>query len=42
MTLHDAREGASFNQMLLELCFSVTLHDEGGVPIKRSWSNAFL
>ena len=30
MTLHDAREGGSFNQMLLELCFSVTLHDEGG------------
>ena len=29
--------------MLLEPCFSVTLHDErGGVPIKCSWSNAFL
>ena len=30
MTLHDAREGASFNQMFLELCFSVTLQDERG------------
>ena len=29
MTLHDAR-GGGFNQMFLELCFSVTLHDERG------------
>ena len=29
MTLHDAR-GVGFNQMFLELCFSVTLHDERG------------
>ena len=29
MTLHDAR-GRSFNQMFLELYFSVTLHDERG------------
>ena len=29
MTLHDAR-GGGFKQMLLELCFSVTLHDERG------------
>ena len=42
MTLHGAKEGG-FNQMLLEPCFSVTLHDErAGVPIKCSWSNAFL
>ena len=29
MTLHDAR-GGGFNQMFLELCFSVKLHDERG------------
>ena len=29
MTLHDAR-GGGFDQMFLEPCFSVTLHDEGG------------
>ena len=29
MTLHDAR-GGGFNQMFLELCFSVTLQDEKG------------
>ena len=29
MTLHDAR-GGGLNQMFLELCFSVTLHDERG------------
>ena len=28
MTLHDARVGGGFNQMFLELCFSVTLNDE--------------
>ena len=27
--MHDARGGV-FNQMLLELCFSVTLQDERG------------
>ena len=41
VTLHDERGDS--NQMLLEPCFSVTRHDErGGVPIKCSWSNAFL
>ena len=30
MTLHDARVGGGFNQMFLELCFSVMLHDEKG------------
>ena len=43
MTLHDAR-GEGFNQMFLELCFSVTLQDERGeaVPMKCSCSLAFV
>ena len=30
MTLHDARVGGGFNQMFLELCFSVMLMMRGG------------
>ena len=40
MTLHDAK-GGGFNQMFLELCFSVTLQDEA-VPMKCSCSLAFV
>ena len=43
MTLHDA-SGGRFNQMFLELCFSVTLQDERGeaVPTTCSCSLAFV
>ena len=44
MTLHDVGWGGGFNQMFLELCFSVTLQDERGegVLIKCSCSLAFV
>ena len=43
MTLHDAR-GGGFNQMFLELGFSVTLQDERGegVLVQCSCSLAFV
>ena len=41
MTLQIAK-GGGFNQMFLELCFSVMLMMRGGVPIKCSWGHVFL
>ena len=44
MTLHDARGGGGFHQMLLGLCLCMTPQDERGeaVPMKCSCSLTFV
>ena len=42
--LDESEGGGGFNQMLLQLCFCMTLHDarRGGVLIKCCWPFAFV